>query len=80
MLDGLEPVVARAFERALGTLRRAGAVVDEIDLPALSSWQPSMPAAASHAAEAWAWHRRLLSERGQDYDPRVAARIRRGEA
>lgn len=79
MLDGLEPVVAQAFERALGTLRRAGAVVDEIDLPELSELAAINAGGGFSPAEAWAWHRRLLSERGQDYDPRVAARIRRGE-
>ncbi|MFT4194712.1 amidase family protein, partial [Ottowia sp.] len=26
-------------------------------------------------AEAWAWHRALLAERGAEYDPRVGARI-----
>ena len=30
------------------------------------------------AAEAYAWHRRLLQTQGQAYDPRVALRIRRG--
>ena len=30
--------------------------------------------------EAWAWHRRLLAVHQADYDPRVALRIRRGEA
>jgi aspartyl-tRNA(Asn)/glutamyl-tRNA(Gln) amidotransferase subunit A len=31
------------------------------------------------AAESWAWHRALLTQRQVDYDPRVALRIRRGE-
>jgi amidase/aspartyl-tRNA(Asn)/glutamyl-tRNA(Gln) amidotransferase subunit A len=28
--------------------------------------------------ESWAWHRHLLAEHEAEYDPRVAARIRRG--
>ena len=31
-------------------------------------------------AEAWAWHRQLLTERGSEYDPRVGLRLRGGEA
>ena len=40
----------------------------------------AVPARGLPAAESWTWHRRLLAERGERYDPRVAARIRRGEA
>src|SRR6476661_1074025 len=36
MLDGLEPAVAQAFEAAVGTLRDAGAQVEEIALDAIS--------------------------------------------
>ena len=32
------------------------------------------------AAESWAFHRRWLAEREAEYDPRVARRIKRGEA
>jgi aspartyl-tRNA(Asn)/glutamyl-tRNA(Gln) amidotransferase subunit A len=32
------------------------------------------------AAESWSWHRARLLQREADYDPRVAQRIRRGEA
>lgn len=79
LLDGLEPAVAGAFERALSTLRRSGAVVDEIDLPELSELASINATGGFSPAEAWAWHRRLLAEHGDMYDPRVAARIRRGE-
>jgi amidase/aspartyl-tRNA(Asn)/glutamyl-tRNA(Gln) amidotransferase subunit A len=79
MLDGLEPTVAQAFERALGTLRNAGAVVEEIEMPELAELATINATGGFSPAEAWAWHRRLLAERGDQYDPRVAARIRRGE-
>ena len=75
LLDALDASVARAFERALATLRAAGAQIEEIALPALADVPPSFS-----PPEAWAWHRHLLAARQAEYDPRVAMRIRRGEA
>ena len=80
MLDGLDATVARAFERALATLAAAGARVETIDLPLLDELAAINASGGFAAAESWAWHHRLLAERGADYDPRVALRIRRGEA
>ncbi len=80
MLDELEPAVALAFEAALRTLRAAGAQIDELPLPALARLALINAQGGFSAAESWAWHRRLLAERGDRYDPRVALRIRRGEA
>jgi amidase/aspartyl-tRNA(Asn)/glutamyl-tRNA(Gln) amidotransferase subunit A len=79
MLDALEPAVARAFERALATLRQAGAHVEEIALPSLAELAGLNAAGGFSAAESWAWHRQRLARDGQRYDPRVAMRIRRGE-
>jgi aspartyl-tRNA(Asn)/glutamyl-tRNA(Gln) amidotransferase subunit A len=77
MLDGLDATVRGAFERALATLRAAGAHVEEIGLTALAD----VPASFS-PPEACAWHRRLLADAGREaeYDPRVVIRIRRGES
>lgn len=75
MLDTLDDTVHRAFDRALAVLRAAGAQIDEIALPALAD----VPASFS-PPEAWAWHRHLLAQHQAEYDPRVAQRIRRGEA
>ena len=80
MLDGLDATVARAFERAVATLRNAGAHIDEIALPALHELADLNAAGGFPAAESWAWHRRLLAGKEALYDPRVAKRIRRGEA
>ena len=80
MLDGLDATVARAFERAVAMLRRAGAHIDEIALPALNELGELNAAGGFPAAESWAWHRRLLASKEPLYDPRVAKRIRRGEA
>jgi Asp-tRNA(Asn)/Glu-tRNA(Gln) amidotransferase A subunit family amidase len=75
MLDALDPAVARAFERALAVLRAAGARIEDLALPALAE----VPASFS-PPEAWAWHRHRLATHGDQYDPRVAQRIRLGAA
>lgn len=80
MLDGLEPAVAAAFDAALAALREAGARVEEIALPELAELASINAQGGFPAAEAWAWHRARLAERADRYDPRVALRIRRGEA
>lgn len=79
-LDGLEPPVARAFEQALTVLRRGGAQIEELPLPPMTEVAAMMSQGGFAAAESWAWHRHRLAQRGHEYDPRVAARIRRGEA
>jgi aspartyl-tRNA(Asn)/glutamyl-tRNA(Gln) amidotransferase subunit A len=79
MLDGLDAVVAAAFERSVGVLRRAGARVEELALPALNEVGAMMARGGFSAAESWAWHRHMLAEHEALYDPRVAMRIRRGE-
>lgn len=79
-LDALERPVADAFSRAVECLRRAGAQVDDLPLPAMHDLGAMMAQGGFAAAESWAWHRHRLAERGSDYDPRVAMRIRRGEA
>ncbi len=78
MLDGLEPAVAHAFDRSLAQLSRAGARIEERPLPALLELAALNATGGFSAAEAYAWHRRLLQTQGQAYDPRVALRIRRG--
>lgn len=78
MLDALEPPVAQAFERALGRLRAAGATIVEVACPPLEQLSTLQAGGGFAAAEAWAWHRKLMATREADYDPRVAARIRRG--
>lgn len=80
MLDGLEPAVGSAFQRALDLIRRAGARVDEVALPPLAQLGAINAQGGFAAAEAWAWHRARLRDRASQYDPRVATRIRRGEA
>ena len=80
MLDALEPAVAAAFERSVATLRSAGAQVVDLDLPLLNDVNALHRGGGLSAAESWAWHRQRLATREAQYDPRVALRIRRGEA
>lgn len=79
-LDGLDATVGRAFERALGTLAAAGARIEEIDFEPVDALASINAAGGFSAAESWRHHRALLASDGGRYDPRVAARIRRGEA
>jgi len=80
VLDSLDPTVARAFDWALSRLAAAGATIETIDLPLLGEIASINASGGFAAAESWTWHRKLLAERGADYDPRVALRIRRGAA
>jgi amidase/aspartyl-tRNA(Asn)/glutamyl-tRNA(Gln) amidotransferase subunit A len=80
MLDAMEPAVATAFEAALRALRDAGASIVERPMPAFAELAALNAAGGFAAAESWAWHRHRLAARGEHYDPRVALRIRRGEA
>jgi len=74
----MDPVVASAFERALCTLRDAGAHITEISLPALADLPAINATGGFSAAESYAWHRHLLERSGAGYDPRVAQRILKG--
>ena len=80
MTDGLDGTVGRAFERALTRLRASGAHIEEIDLPLLHEAAAINAGGGFAVAECWAWHRRLLASHEASYDPRIALRIRRGEA
>ncbi len=80
MLDGLDETVARAFRRTLATLAAARARIEEIELAPLAEVASINAGGGFAAAESWVFHRRRLADRGAEYDPRVALRIRRGEA
>jgi Asp-tRNA(Asn)/Glu-tRNA(Gln) amidotransferase A subunit family amidase len=80
MLDDVDETVAAAFRRSLSILSAAGARIENIALSPLAEIAPINAGGGFAAAESWAFHRHRLAERGADYDPRVARRIRRGEA
>ncbi len=78
LLDDLDPVVARAFDRALGRLSAAGVQLEHVDLPELGELAGLNAQGGFSSAEAFAIHRHLLAARRDLYDPRVASRIDRG--
>jgi aspartyl-tRNA(Asn)/glutamyl-tRNA(Gln) amidotransferase subunit A len=80
VLDSLEPHVARSFESAVRALRDGGAEMSEIPLAELEE----LPAingkgGGLSGAEAYALHRQRAESDGKSYDPRVLARILRGQ-
>ena len=79
LTDDIDTTVGNAFQRALSRLSAAGARIELFDLPELAEI-PAVNATGGFAAsEAWAWHRGLIGAQGPGYDPRILARIRRGE-
>jgi aspartyl-tRNA(Asn)/glutamyl-tRNA(Gln) amidotransferase subunit A len=79
-LDDLEDAVVTAFERALDTLTQQGALIERIAVPEFLDIAPMSAKGGFAAAESFAWHRYLIVSRGDVYDPRVSARILRGES
>jgi Asp-tRNA(Asn)/Glu-tRNA(Gln) amidotransferase A subunit family amidase len=79
LLEDLDATVARAFDRTLARLRAAGARIVEQPLPALQEVTQLQAGGGFAAAESYAWHRRWLPEHAAQYDPRVLARIQRGQ-
>jgi aspartyl-tRNA(Asn)/glutamyl-tRNA(Gln) amidotransferase subunit A len=79
-LDDLDDAVARTFDRALDALSRQGASIARIEVPEFLDVGMIGAKGGFAAAESYAWHRFLITSKGDDYDPRVASRILRGEA
>jgi aspartyl-tRNA(Asn)/glutamyl-tRNA(Gln) amidotransferase subunit A len=80
VLDDLDDAVARTFERALDTLTKQGALIERIAVPEFLDIGVMNAKGGFAAAESFAWHRYLMTANGDVYDPRVSARILRGES
>jgi aspartyl-tRNA(Asn)/glutamyl-tRNA(Gln) amidotransferase subunit A len=80
VLDDLDDAVAKTFDRALESLSRQGALIERIEVPEFLDVGAIGAKGGFAAAESYAWHRYLLTSKGDDYDPRVSLRILRGEA
>jgi aspartyl-tRNA(Asn)/glutamyl-tRNA(Gln) amidotransferase subunit A len=78
-LDGVEAPVASAVAAAVNHLAAAGALVEDVRFAPLDRL-PEINRYPLVAIEAYAWHRKLMAERGGEYDPRVLARLQRAEA
>ena len=79
-LDELDDAVARTFDRALQTLSKAGALIEHVEVPEFLDVGMMNAKGGFAAAESFAWHRYLITSKGNAYDPRVFVRIMRGEA
>jgi aspartyl-tRNA(Asn)/glutamyl-tRNA(Gln) amidotransferase subunit A len=79
VLDDLDDAVAQTFNRALETLSRQGALIERIEVPEFLDIGVMNTKGGFSAAESYAWHRFLIASKGDVYDPRVSARILRGE-
>jgi aspartyl-tRNA(Asn)/glutamyl-tRNA(Gln) amidotransferase subunit A len=78
VVDGLDPEVAAAFERACAELANSGAWLVEQKVPEFDQLTVANQKGGFPAPEAYAWHADLLARRGAEYDPRVSVRIERG--
>jgi aspartyl-tRNA(Asn)/glutamyl-tRNA(Gln) amidotransferase subunit A len=74
-----DAAVTGAFEAALARLSKAGARIETLEVPELPEIPAAMASANFAASEAWAWHRHLVARKRDAYDPRILARILRGE-
>ncbi|WP_407113638.1 amidase [Bradyrhizobium sp. LMG 9283] len=79
-LDGLDAEVSETFERALKTLADHGAIIERIEMSEFHDIGPMNAKGGFAASESYAWHRYLITSKGDVYDPRVSVRIMRGEA
>jgi aspartyl-tRNA(Asn)/glutamyl-tRNA(Gln) amidotransferase subunit A len=78
VVDGLDPEVAAAFERACAELANGGAWLVEQEVAEFDQLTVANQKGGFPAPEAYAWHADLLTRRGAEYDPRVSVRIERG--
>jgi len=59
-------------------LSRAGAKIERIDVPEFNDVGLMNSKGGFAASESYAWHRYLITSKGDMYDPRVSTRIMRG--
>ncbi len=78
VMDGADDHVRGSFESALGRLRDQGAQIEVISLPEFQQLAYINRLGGFVCSEAWAWHRNLLADHADQYDPRVASRMQRG--
>jgi aspartyl-tRNA(Asn)/glutamyl-tRNA(Gln) amidotransferase subunit A len=79
-LDGLDRVVAMAFDDALARLGRAGVMLRDVKSDAIEAVSRVGARGGIVPAEAFAIHRDRLARSASRIDPHIVSRIRRGEA
>ncbi len=79
VLDDLEEPVARCFENVLSILSQSGAHLVDVHFTSLAEIPVCNAKGGFAAAESYAWHRPLIDQHSERYDPRVLSRILRGK-
>jgi aspartyl-tRNA(Asn)/glutamyl-tRNA(Gln) amidotransferase subunit A len=77
-LDYVDAPTERSIDRAVDRLDRAGVLIDRRRVASLDAIDGVHVRGGFAVPEAYAFHRHMLEEQGQRYDPRVADRIRPG--
>ena len=80
VMDGLDASTAAAFNRALNRLDNLGVRITHLPFPQFTVIAAANARGGFAAAEAHDWHRALLADQAEAYDPRVRSRIERGAA
>lgn len=78
VLNDMDEHVAKAFERGIGELGRAGVTIVQRPLAELLRIPEVNSRGGIATAEAYAWHRPLMEQHRDQYDPRVSSRILKG--
>ncbi|HET7880651.1 MAG TPA: amidase [Acetobacteraceae bacterium] len=78
VLDGIDDNVSSAFDRALAVLSHAGARISRLHVAPFDEVRTVNAKGGFAAAEAYAWHQPLLTEKGAGYDQRIRVRIEQG--
>jgi Asp-tRNA(Asn)/Glu-tRNA(Gln) amidotransferase A subunit family amidase len=73
-----DPVVMDRFAQWLGVLDAAGVTVTNAELPMMTDASLAAREGWVIAVEAFDWHRHLIAEHADLYDPRVGVRIQHG--
>lgn len=76
--DGMDTVVTAAWEASLAALDSGGVRLERVHMAGIESLPELNARGGIAAAEAFALHRAQLQAHGEEYDPRVAGRIRAG--
>jgi aspartyl-tRNA(Asn)/glutamyl-tRNA(Gln) amidotransferase subunit A len=75
VLNGLAPEVANAFQRALTTLSKHGALIEDTPFTVLADEAAGNARANFSAVEAYALHRERLAKHADQFDPNVRKRL-----
>ena len=78
VLEGLDPEVAEAYERALQHLADAGVMVESVTIPVLDCLPEINRNGGLVGAEAWAFHRGYVEKAAERYDPWILSRFEAG--